>query len=138
MDDQNNVEDVVGGIKKWAHDQGMERAEPTAFFEGIDELYRKPSLTQVVDEEIPRIIEADPNFFEKYGIDLPKNQEVRLFDLYYNQQGRRGMERVYHSAKVWFRHLHFFLVDHPDQTELNHAVDEYKRILYKSEGFGLV
>ena len=127
--DTNNIKDVVRNIEKWAHDQGMEIAEPRVFFDGIDELYRRPSLSQVIGEELPRIVEADPHFFAKYGIDLPENQEAYLFDLYYDKHGRKGMERVCYSAKVWFRHLRFFLVDHHDQDELNNTVDEYKKIL---------
>lgn len=129
MDDQGNVGYIVKSIKRRVSNQGMEVLEPTAFFDGINKLYIKPSLRQVIDEELPRIIKADPRFFERYDINLPENQEVHLFDLYYDKHSRRGMERVYHSAKVWFRHLRFFLINHPDQDELNHAVDEYKKIL---------
>jgi len=128
MADQNSVEDVLRCIKKWASDQGIE-IEPTTFFEGIDELYKKPSSRQVVDEELPRIINADPGFFERYGINLPGNQEVHLFNLYYETQGRRGLKRVHYSAKVCFRHIRFSLIDYPDQNRLNNAIEKYKIIL---------
>ena len=129
MDDQEDIGDVVDALKKWAHDQGKEVLEGSDHLGEIERQFIIPSLKQVVDEELPRIIEADPGFFEKHGIVLPTNQEVHLFDLYYDRHREEGMKRVIHSAKVRFRHLRFFLVDHPDRGELNQTIIAYKKIL---------
>ncbi len=125
MDRKKIANEVIKAINK----AGYENIDPNELFEGIDELYRKPSLTQVVDEEMPIIICYDLIFFQRYGIDMPDNPEAALFDLYNDKHGRNGLKYVYHSAKVWFRHLRFFLIDNPDQEQLDSAVDEFKNIL---------
>lgn len=129
MSGLNNSEDLEGNIRKWAADEGLVVLDSKTLFDGIYNRYTKPSLSQVISEELPQIIDADPNFFEKYDLNLPVDPETYLFELYYSSYGTSGMEQVHHSSKVWFRHIRFFLLDHPDKKELNHAIDEYKKIL---------
>ncbi len=125
---REQVAKVADSIKKFAQDEGLQVVDARDFFKGIEELYLKPSLTQVVEEEMPQLLKADPNFFKTYGINLPENLETYLSDLY-SSRGKSYLRSVLHSAKVRFRHLHFHLAEHPDRKELYNTIREFKKIL---------
>jgi len=127
------MNDESDGLEEELRDRLEKAGFPTLnakeFFRGLNETYGKPSLTSIVEEEIPQIIEHSPSFFEEYEIELPQNLEVYLFDQYYSTHGEKGLKRVYHSAKVWFGYLRFFLIDHPDKKELANSISKFKKIL---------
>jgi len=125
----DGLDDVARKVEETLNIAGYETINPKEFFDGIDKLYRQPSLTQVIKEETPVILGHDSQFFLRYDIKVPEKPEVALFDFYYSDHGRNELERVYNTAKVWFRHLRFFSIDEPNQEELFHAVDEFKKII---------
>ncbi len=104
-------------------DLGYEVIDPKEFFTGIDRYYRKPSIETVIKEETPQIIAADPTLLERNQISL-EGVSGRLRQLY-----DKAFDRASYGFKVWLRHVRFFLIDHPNQEELRHAVDELKKVL---------
>jgi len=108
---------------------GYKTVDAKTFMNGLEERYQKHSLQEIVAEEVPQILQKDPQFFEKYRIDLPEKVDGAVFDLYYDKYGAEGVKKATMKAKVWMRHLRFYLVDSPDEKELNHAIDEFKIIL---------
>lgn len=121
---------IVQNLNRWVHhEHGGRIADAKDFFKGLRELYFDVTLDDVVAEELPQIMNADPDFFRRNGIELPESHEVRLFDLYWEKHGRSGLMAASNKGKVWFRHLHFFLVENPNAKELAHAISEYRKVM---------
>ncbi len=116
-------------IKKTLNALGYETPDATDFFKGIQEYYVKPSIADVVTEELLQIAEHDPNFLKNQGIILPDNLESYISNLYLDSHGEKGVKSVIYSAKVIFRHIRFFLVTNPDEEELTHTITEFKKLL---------
>jgi hypothetical protein len=123
------VEKAAANIRKMCNQLGFETPKAEDFFVGLKERYFVPSLSRIVEEELPQIIQHDTTFFDKHQIDLPEKLDVAIFNLYYDRFGADAIKRVTYSAKVWFRHLRFFLVTHPDERELEHTVQKFKEII---------
>lgn len=127
------ADDIGEAVKRRFEEAGYSVVDAQTLFDGIDKLYRKPSVEDVIEEELPRILSADPQFFLRNQINLAVVTE-RLNDLYANEPEIKEkydspVNRVSHSFKVWLRHIRYFMVDHPDNDELGNAIDELKKIL---------
>jgi len=121
---------VKKAVEEFADKNGLQIIESDKFFDGIKKLYHDCSLTQVIEEETPRINYADPDFLERNGIEVPANVEVALFDMYYDKHGEKGMKKVLHSGKVWYRQISYLLNEHPEcKEDLEQAVTEFKEVL---------
>ncbi len=98
-------------------------------------LYNDPPIDDFFQERISAIIEQKPDFFENNDIMLPENYMVALFDHYYGRPelmqryGNKTINVLANKAKVWIEHIRFYLIEYPDQAELNHAVAEFKTIM---------
>jgi hypothetical protein len=128
--DTDQTDEIVKNLNRWAHHEiGGKIVDAKDFFKGLKELYFDVTLDDVVAEELPRIMSADPNFFRKNDIELPESHEVRLFDLYWEKYGRKGLVASNHKGKVWFRHMRYFLAEKPNVKELTNAISEYKKVM---------
>jgi len=131
---KHNKEDFAGRIKKSFEDAGFEVPDVNHFFRGIQDLYVRSSIEEVIEQELPLILEADPQFFLRNQIYLGNISDI-LADLYgegtlaYEKVGKHALPDAIHSFKVTFRHVRFFMLDHPDKEKLQHQVDEIQRIL---------
>ena len=120
-------------VRRAAEEIGGIVVDSDDFFAGIDALYRRPSLSEVIAEEVPIIQEYDPTFLERNGIYFPNDPEGVFFDLYCDLYGKEGigdrMHRVYWSAKVWTRQIRYMLVPEiKDQEQLDYAISNLKKI----------
>lgn len=136
MSSEDPLGDAIEKITSHIKRDGYQIIECADFFESIRQRYVIPSLSEIIAEETPFILARDPLFFKRYDIHVPENPEVALFDLYHDirktDESRPladQMASVYHSAKVHFRHLRYFLIDHPDKKELQRVVKGFKSIL---------
>jgi len=129
QENNDNADETVEHIKKVCRNLGWNPIEDSKFLEGIENYYVKPSLIQIVNEELPQILRHDPEFFRKYNINLPERVDVAIFDMYYDKSGVKGVKSATHAAKVYFRHLRFFLIDHPDREQLYETIESFKKIL---------
>ncbi|MBI2545036.1 MAG: hypothetical protein HYW22_00335 [Candidatus Aenigmarchaeota archaeon] len=136
-DRKKQIREVGERIKSHIQKAGYQVVDADEFFEGIDELYRKPSVDQVVSEELPAIVAADPTILERNGIDLT-NVGERIRQLYqnnpwmvshYSDSEGGPVGRVEWTVKVWLRHVRFFMVDSPDSYELAKDLDNLRRTL---------
>ncbi len=126
MEDEINPGDLEKSLRDFANQNNMKIASYEQCRDAFN-FYHKTPLNKIVNEELPKIIEEDPSFFEKYGIDLPENHELHLFELYFEKQGREGLRRASYSAGLWFDHLHLYMKELPE--ELDHAIEEYKKAI---------
>ena len=127
-----DVDRAAAKIVEAGRQAGFVVGEPMTadeFFGAIDRHYRKPTLAQVIAEEKPIILEREPYFFQRYGIKLPKKPDVALFDLYWDEHGREGIQEILYISKVNFRHLRFFLIDHPDEERIRHHASSFRDIV---------
>lgn len=126
----------MGTKKKDLYDEVVEAVKNLGYeIVSVDELeeildyHSKGSLAEVVAEELPIIAEYDPLLFKKNEIKIPDNIEYAFLKMYRKEYGTEGLEDIYYRAKFWFRHIRFFLIDHPDKKELRYAIGEFKKIL---------
>ena len=121
-------------LEKRIDDVGFKVIDADNLFKGLQELYVKPSVEEVIEQELPLILKADPRFFLRNQIYVG-NVSERLADLYgagtpaYNRVGEHALPDAIYSFKVNFRHIYFFMSNHPDKKELRHVVDGIQRIL---------
>ncbi len=121
-------------LKRAIREAKFEVIDHGDFFNSLQELYLKPSIEQVIAEELPLILAQDPQFFLRNQIYLGNVTESlgRLYgegSAMYQKVGDQALGDATHSFKVLLRHVRFFMIDHPDQSELQKQVDEIKEIL---------
>lgn len=124
--DPENLEDR---LTKKIEERGLQTVDANEFYQGIQELYLNPSLQEVIEEELPQIDALDRGILARKGIAIPDDAEGYLRSLYLDKLGPEGMKGVYHSAKVYLRHIRFFLDECPDQVELENVLEELKQIM---------
>ncbi|HLC63257.1 MAG TPA: hypothetical protein VJJ21_02965 [Candidatus Nanoarchaeia archaeon] len=122
---KKQIDETSDKLKKHLHEGGYEVVDATAFFNGIDELYRKPTVEQVVQEELPTILNIDQDIFIRNQIDISNTSNL-LSRLYHG----KDLENASWQFKVGFRHIRFFLRDAPEEKEqLEYTIKNLKIIL---------
>ena len=121
-------------IKNTADFLDLEVADGDEFFQGVLDRFCTPSIDDVVSEEFPLILRKDPKFFLRNQLYLG-NVSGRL-EVFYGEgtpafkiMGAHALPDAVHSFKVDFRHVRFFMIDHPDRRRLQYNVNEIRRIL---------
>lgn len=122
-----STEEILKNVQQLAKLNEFEIANYKNMFKELNTI-KKGSLNDIISEEIPLILKQDLLFFKKHSINLPKNHEEYLFDIYY-QQGRERLESIYWKTKIFFREFSYLLENFPNSQELSHAIDVYKNIL---------
>jgi len=133
--DSKDVSYLANRITNIAIANGFQVANPKDFFDGTKKLYTGCTLSDVINEEVPKIIAECPNFFKITGMYIPKEPGLELFDLYFKTRGDAGMNSAAHSAKVWMRHVRYFFFDIHAHQEGIHALNEWKYIWEGRHGF---
>jgi hypothetical protein len=98
-------------------------------FDIMDEAYGKPSIRQVIDQELPQIIACDPEFISKHNILLPENPEEYLFDLYHDLDQSSDIGKIFYEAKYWFRHISYYLTSSSEKKKLQESIENYDNIM---------
>lgn len=124
---QMPTEEILKNIQEFAKESKFEIIEDKDLFEELSNI-RKNSLNKIIAEEIPLIIKQDLLFFKRNSINLPRDHEEYLFNLYY-KQGEEALKKVYWTTKIFFREFSYLLEYFPDSQELNQAIRTYKNII---------
>ena len=119
------IDEAAEKLKNHFREGGYEVVDSDDFFSGINKLYRKPTVEQVIEEESPIIQGIDPDIFIREQIDL-SNASQRLSRLYSGNE----LENAYWIFKVGFRHVRFFLRDAPEERNpLDMSLENLKLLL---------
>ncbi|MAF51313.1 MAG: hypothetical protein CMH64_04460 [Nanoarchaeota archaeon] len=123
MSDHDKEEGDNLVVVRAIQDLGLRKLDQN-FFDELERLYEKPSIDEVITEEVPLIRTRSPYFFERHLIDLG-NIDERLKDLYPDDY-----DNVSYCFKVRLRQARYLLLEEPDKTEaLNETVRGLKKIL---------
>ena len=134
MSNDHRSDDLAARLEKAFTNAGYVVTTPNDLLRSIDELFTKPSVEEVIAQELPLILASDPQFFLRHQINLGNIAE-RLSRLYgegspiYRKIGDKAVGDAVHAFKVVFRHVRFFMIDHPDKESLQEQVDDIKKIL---------
>lgn len=89
-------------------------------------------LQAIIEEQLPKIAQADGNIFLRNHIDL-LGIEARLYKLY-GQDPRLeklmdGLRSIARAVASCVLNVRFFLIDHPDSEQLDEVIQRIKEIL---------
>jgi len=121
---RQEINEAADKIKEYLNNAGYETSDADDLFSGVDRLYRKPTIEQVVEEELPIIQSIYPDIFIRNRIDT-RDIPQQLLKMYREED----LGQVHWSFKVAFRHIKFFLRDAPEETEqLEETIETLKLI----------
>jgi len=135
LSDSKGTSYLANRITNIAIANGFQAVNPQDFFDGIKKLYTDCMLSDVINEEVPKIIAECPDFFKITGMYIPKEPGLELFELYFKTRGDSGIKSAAHSAKVWMRHVGYFFFDIHDHSQGIHALNEWKCIWEGRHGY---
>jgi len=128
---RNLSEELTKAINK----AGFQTIDPHEFFKGIQS-YKEADPQALVDKILPRILEINPDFLKINNLNF-ENIEEKLRDMYENDEdmlrryktGEESYQRVKYSFNVCFKHLLFFMEEHPDDKEFQNMLNSVQKIL---------